>query len=361
MQALKIIAGKKAQSIIRDHGGLTADMVRIVLGASGGPKWLILRGLDDYIFGDWLVNSNTPKDMLGTSIGAMRMTLASTADPKQAFNDCIEAYLKFRYDKSGNADIWTRDMRQFFSQLFHQGRQQAILNNQQRRLNIIATRCRGIAGHPTSQALNILGMVKAYGFNRLSRQSLAKHFDRIIFNAPHSQLPVGGLKDMNMQKAALSADNMIDAIMASGSIPGIWHGIKDIKGAPKGMYRDGGITDYHFANSWDIDVKDQSHQIVLYPHFYSHITPGWFDKRIPSRRMTGKNWDHIVMLCPSDELVASLPHGKITDRKDFTDFSNEERISIWQQVIGQGYRMADEFEQLTNDGASLIDRMDLPE
>ena len=90
--------------------------------------------------------------------------------------------------------------------------------------------------------------------------------------------------------------------MASGSIPIVIEGVKDIDGAPKGVYRDGGIIDYHF------DLTFGPHKgLVLYPHFYSKPIPGWFDKSLTKRLPHVSSYDDVVMLVPSDEFIASLP------------------------------------------------------
>lgn len=34
--------------------------------------------------------------------------------------------------------------------------------------------------------------------------------------------------------------------MASGSIAVVMEGVRNIGGVPEGIYRDGGVTDYHF-------------------------------------------------------------------------------------------------------------------
>ncbi|WND01953.1 hypothetical protein QGN29_10375 [Temperatibacter marinus] len=356
MQSLKLLVGSKAQEIIRRNGGLFSDQVRLVLGASGGPKWLILRGLDDYIFGDWLLKSRTPKDLLGTSIGSMRMTAACTDDPKETFNDLLRVYCEMKYYKEQTYHDWTASAYDFFKEIFTDSRRKAIANGKDRRLNIIATRCRGLAGHPTSLFLNIVGLTKAYAQNLVDRKHLSKTFDRVIYSIEESGLPLDHLQEFNMLQGRIVSDNVVDILMASGSIPGVWESVVDIPHGPKGTMRDGGITDYHFDNKWVLGEDE----VVLYPHFYQHIVPGWFDKKLKRRRMSGSNWDNVVMLAPSDELVASLPGGKITDRTDFTAYSNDQRLKVWNHVIDAGYRMADEFQNLVENSECLIDRMELP-
>ncbi len=353
MKALRIIAGKTAKKRIIDNGGLTPDMVRMVLGASGGPKWLILRGLDDLIFGDWLLNSSRPIDLLGTSIGAWRMTLAATANPRKAFNLFEELYFGQQYDADGNRDLWTDDSYALARELIADGRSAEIVSNQQRRLNIISVRAKGIAGMRGAPYMNILGMIKAAALNFISRDTLDWAFDRALFSVNQSDLPLGPLDSFNRFDVPITEENLADVMMASGSIPGFWHEIADIEGAPKGAYRDGGVTDYHFGQDWDLKEG-----VILYPHFYSHMTPGWFDKAFKSRHAKGDSWNDTVMLCPTDDLVASLPYGKITGRTDFKDYSNEERLAIWAKVVQAGYQMADDFNDLMNASGAFVDRVE---
>ena len=39
------------------------------------------------------------------------------------------------------------------------------------------------------------------------------------------------------------------------------------------------------------------------------------------------------MLAPTEEFIARLPYGKIPDRQDFVDLSNEEREKSWATVL----------------------------
>ena len=49
MQVLDVYAGKNALARIKKEG-FSADLFDYMLGASGGPKWFVLAGLDRYIF-----------------------------------------------------------------------------------------------------------------------------------------------------------------------------------------------------------------------------------------------------------------------------------------------------------------------
>lgn len=55
MAAVDIYAGKKAVVRIINEG-FGPHLFDYVLGASGGPKWFILAGLDRYTFADYFQN-----------------------------------------------------------------------------------------------------------------------------------------------------------------------------------------------------------------------------------------------------------------------------------------------------------------
>jgi hypothetical protein len=69
---------------IRQHG-LRAEDVDIVPGASGGAKWLVIGGLDRYLFGELLqVPRVRPMHLIGSSIGSWRMACLPQQDPLAA-------------------------------------------------------------------------------------------------------------------------------------------------------------------------------------------------------------------------------------------------------------------------------------
>ena len=83
-----------------------------------------------------------------------------------------------------------------------------------------------------------------------------------------------------------------------------------------GMLFDGGIIDYHFDFSFR--RKDEAQKgLVLFPHFFDRITPGWFDKPLRWRKPSAEALSDVVMIAPTDEFVAKLPGAKVPDRNDF--------------------------------------------
>ena len=85
-------AGPKALSKIKD-GGLRADDVKVVAGAAGGPKWLVLGHLDRYLFSAFFRSRREPLYLLGSSSGAWRFAAACQADPLSAIQRFEDAYI----------------------------------------------------------------------------------------------------------------------------------------------------------------------------------------------------------------------------------------------------------------------------
>ena len=110
-------------------------------------------------------------------------------------------------------------------------------------------------------------------------------------------------------------------------------GVKDIVGARPGMYRDGGLIDYHF----DVDLtqvhEDGQTGLTLYPHFSHTPRAGWFDKKL-NRPVDASHYDHTVMLVPSEDFIAKLPYGKIPDRQQGST------SSFWGRRCHEDHRQA---------------------
>ncbi len=126
-------------------------------------------------------------------------------------------------------------------------------------------------------------MALAAGLNRISRNRLAFFFERALFCASEKIPPFASMNQFLLGIYRLTKSNFKAALLSSGSIPIAMEGISNINGVP-GVFRDGGILDYHL----DIPFLPHENGFVLYPHFYEHITPGWFDKslnRKPEERL----------------------------------------------------------------------------
>jgi hypothetical protein len=53
--------------------------------------------------------------------------------------------------------------------------------------------------------------------------------------------------------------------------------------------------------------------------------------------------DRTILVSPSDDFIANLPHGKIPDRTDFSNYEPADRERIWRHCVDACRALADEF------------------
>jgi len=166
-------------------------------------------------------------------------------------------------------------------------------------------------------------------------------FERALFFDGRDIPPFFDVAGFPLQRVMLRKNNLKDAILATGSIPLVISGVQDIAGAIPGMYRDGGVIDYHL----DLPQSDGG-RLALYVHFFDRIVPGWFDKKMSWRRPDPAHVDRTLLVSPSAEFVARLPHGKIPDRTDFANYAPQERVKVWRTVVAECEVLAEEFNDV---------------
>ncbi len=343
-----LFAGRKALPIIRDEG-LDPDRVQIVAGAAGGPKWLVLYGLDRLLFGQVFKDRREPLYLIGSSIGSWRFAAAAVEDPVAGLDNFKEAYFRQQYSPRPSPAEISREIRRILDAYIDDEKIGQILANPVIRSAMLAVRCRGSALASESFVRQGAALACAALGNALNRDWLRFFFERTLFQHPAGNGFWGDLNDFPGQKVDLTERNFRRAVMASGSIPMVMTGVQDIPGAKPGVYRDGGVIDYHLNLPFPADPD----RIVLFPHYTGRIIPGWFDKKVRWRKPVADYLDNVVMVAPSAEFTAALPLAKIPDRKDFVLFAGRdaERVDYWQTVVAQSRRLADEFYEAVQSGA----------
>jgi hypothetical protein len=335
---LKIFAGERALEHIRAKG-LQASDIKVLLGASSGPKWIVLHGIDRFLQTQFFDGNEADLELLGTSAGAWRMACYAHRETELAYQRLTEAYLEQRYSEKPSGREVYEGCQKIIRQFLGKDDAKALLSNPYRHLNLIVTQCHGLTAKHNKQ-IKSLGFGLAALNNRFTRKTLAWQFTRIMMQAQDSALLKSGLQDLPTRYARLSDENLENSLLATGSIPVIIDGVKDLAGP--GVYQDGGITDYAF----DLPLLPED-GFVLFPHFAKIPVPGWFDKGWinqykPWRKPSKENYSKTIMLVPSDEFVQSLPYQKIPDRHDFLNLSDEERISTWREVIKRSQALRDD-------------------
>ena len=346
MSALQLFAGPTALKQIQREG-LHADRFNMIVGASGGPKWFVLYGLDRYLFGEFFANRQLPLTTLGSSAGAWRLSCLGLHDPLAGIDRLATHYAGQRYSATPTVAEISREAQSLLDIVLGEDGATQIANNPVVRVNIIADRGRGLVASERRSAL-MAGLGLSALSNTVNRRLLGLWLQRTLFHAGPLSESLGSLQDFSTQFVSLNSKNVHKALLASGSIPLVLEGVSDIPGAAQGVYRDGGLTDYHF----DLPFH-KGDGLVLYPHFYSHFVPGWFDKLLPWRQADMRHFHNVLVLAPSPEFVSQLPYGKIPDRKDFETMDFATRYAYWQTVLSQSERLADEFAEIVRTGDGL--------
>ena len=344
--ALRIQAGAEALAHIRQHG-LQASDIDIIPGAAGGPKGIGLCGLDQAIFGSFLSQAPKKRTFIGSSIGSWRFAAIAAHGAQRGPELLAQLYNNIGFFKGMKAAQVSESCQRMLNQLLD-GKNHLLLAHPDMHLVVMMVRCNRALS--TDRLLPLgLALTGVYGSNLLSRRSLSLFMQRCYAysHTPDQRLAhITDSAEFGSQHIPLDQHNLMDILMASASIPLVMHGVADIAAAGKGMYRDGGMIDYH------LDLPYNSTGLVLYPHFSDRITPGWFDKSVKWRRHNTLNHQRTVLISPSASYMDSLPLKRLPDRKDFKLFvgRDAERKKIWETAIAESQRLGDEFLELVRTG-----------
>jgi len=348
--SIEIYAGQTARKKILEQG-FDSALFDVMAGASGGPKWFTLFGLDKYLFGEFFAQRQNPLHTIGSSAGSWRMACLAQKDPLRAIETLAHLYSHTVYSNKPDVHEISDKAEELLKEVLGDSGAKEIANNPIIQSHFIVAKAKGL-NQSENKAVQLLGLITAATANSLSRNHIKHFFERYIFHVQNSSFEQSFFQfdDLPTKYEPLTAERVHHTLMASGSIPLVLRGIQSIPDAPKGVYRDGGIVDYH------LDLKFNNKGLVLYPHFFPTIKPGWFDKGLKSRNASVDNYDNVVVITPSRSHVKSLPYQKISDRKDFEVLDADSRIKYWQTVLDESHRMADDFQALVEKNQG-IDRI----
>jgi hypothetical protein len=345
--SLELRAGPRAIEHIRRHGIAPAD-IACIPAAAGGPKGLALIPLDIWLFGDWLREARD-LELVGASIGAWRMAAAAQADPVAALDRLSEGYIGQHFPRRPTARYVSDECRALARRVLHGAR--ALRPRAGVTLSVITARARGVLNDTVSRP----AFARAAVANAVARPRLAAHLARVVFGTQPSPLWDDPLDAFGITHVPLTADNTEDALLASGSIPVVCEPVRDPAHAPRGLYWDGGLIDYHLLLPYPrlqsrhgvgTPATGGRLRLTLYPHFVPQVTPGWLDKHLPWRRHPhGHPWlDTMLLIAPSREFLHRLPQRRLPDRNDFYRYGpdNERRVRDWRSAIGECQRFAEQ-------------------
>ena len=336
-------AGPGAFESIQRHG-FAVERIGTLAGASGGAKWLVLSQIDRAIMSSIVPRFEDPVHTIATSIGAWRFACYAQSDPFAAMQRFEDAYIEQSYSEAPDIHEITAKSREILDFALGETGVTNILQHPVLRTHVMTVRARGIAASER-RSLLAASLFAAASLNAISRRTLALFFERVLFFDSRELPPCYEATGFPMQRVQLGENNLADVIVATGSIPLVLSGVQDIAGAAPGIYRDGGVIDYHLDLPHSV-----ADRLTLYPHFFDHIVPGWFDKKLSWRKPSPVHFERTILVSPSADFVSRLPHGKIPDRTDFVNYTPTERIRIWRTVVSACEALGDEFNNVIEQG-----------
>ncbi|HTY22713.1 MAG TPA: hypothetical protein VMC85_06260 [Desulfomonilaceae bacterium] len=328
MSYLQYKAGPSILGLIRDEG-LSPERVRVFAGPAGGPKWFVSVGFDRMLIKSRFLQRGSERVVLaGASAGAWRCLTMACADPLDAHERLRIAYSRNIFTAEDTPESISRALRNNVEAFVKPKDVSAILGHPVYSLAIHAVRAKGLAASENRKA-EAAALIAAAVMNFFSPSGVELVFERVIF---FSGLQAPDFLHGKFHGAAveLTSENLSSAALATGSLPYIVAGVRNVSGAPPGIYRDGGVVNYQLNQDYLPGVGG----ITLFFHYQERITPGWFDKPLFWRSPAAPQLERVLQVFPSPDFIRLLPDGRLPDRNDFIVYADNapERIRRWDEV-----------------------------
>ena len=342
MNRICIKAGKRAYEIIQD-GGFHLDRVTTYFGPATGPRWLIASGFDLTLLTKGLLGRARATHLVGSSAGALRFAAWLQPEPEKSYRQLLESYITTSYMRDATPATVLDSLMGIMNSYIEDDAIPFALASKKYRLAVITVRARNLVASELPWVQR-LGLGMAFLLNAIKRSYIHYFAERVVFyNGPKP--PAFCLRQgFRGRFIPLTEINFKYAIAASTAIPLVVAGVRNIYGAPMGMYRDGGLVDYHLTHNYAASNDD----IVLFFNHQERIIPGWLDKKLPYRLPCKDDLDNVLMIHPSPGFVAQLPGGKVPDRDDFATFVDDPatRIKNWWNAVEYARPLGEEFMEL---------------
>lgn len=343
---IRVKAGKKAFASIRESG-FDFNRVKTYVGPAVGPRWLAASGFDLTLIERGLLGNNYPALLTGASAGAFRMAAWLQPEPAKSYRRLMEAYINADYKRDDGPRRLLGEMEKIINSYLETDALSFALVHKKYRLAIVTARARNLAASETNWVQK-LGVGLAFACNALNASLLRLFYEQVVFY--YSPIPPKFCltKEFRGKTVPLNVANFKSAVLASGTIPLVIGGVKNIYGAPTGIYRDGGLFQYHFNQQYPMKDGD----LILFFHHQDQLVPGWLDKKLKYRRVPESYLENAVMVFPTDDFVANLPAGKVPDRDDLTELIDKPdvRKKRWRKAVELCAGLGEQFVELVESG-----------
>lgn len=346
MQILQYRAGAQALETLRRRGGLSPEDVSALVLPAIGPKWLVLYGIDRAIIrAGFLAAAARARRLLlfGASAGAWRGLAFSARDPARAIDALRDGYVMQHFTTEDSPAAISGAYRRLLHSVLSPEDLAHAARHPDLDLAIATVRARGPLANAQARRTQALSLGAAALLNALGPRTQRMFFERIVFStalrAPIEEPMHPMISAAPGQVLALTRENMLQAALASGTVPLYMQAVRDIPSAPQGLYMDGGFSDYHLnRHAPDPGIS------VLFLH-QRRIIPTWTDKFLPWRKPQREWLSNVLLVHPSEQFVRALPGGKVPTRHDFKELLHqpERRIERWRGVAERSQELGELF------------------
>jgi hypothetical protein len=355
MSQIRIKAGRRAYEIIKD-GGFSCDSISTYFGPAAGPRWLISSGFDlTLLNGDNLGHTRTVQ-LVGSSAGAWRFAAWLQPAAADCYQKFLDAYINIKYTRADTPSTVLGKFKDLINLYLEDDALPFALAHKKYRLVVITARARNFVASEKIW-LQKTGLIAAFLLNFFSRNNIYRFANRVVFYQGSKPPAFCFRPQFRGSFVQINEINFKYAVMASGAIPLVVAGVRDIYGAPRGVYRDGGLVDYHLTHQYAAKEDD----IVLFFHHQERIIPGWLDKKIVRRVPDAETLSNVLMIFPTQSFVEKLPGERIPDRTDFLTYIDdpETRIINWRKAVELAAPLGEEFLELVASGKikNIVERL----
>jgi hypothetical protein len=346
MGQLRIKAGKRAYEIIKD-GGFNYDSISTYFGPAAGPRWLVASGFDQTLLAGGILGRSRPVHLVGSSAGAWRFAAWLQPEAVVCYRKFLDAYINIKITKADTPASILEKFKDLMNLYLEDDALPFALAHKKYRLVVLTCRARNLVASEKIW-LQKTGLLTAYLLNFFSRNNIYRFADRVVFYQGGKPPAFCFRPQFRGSFVNINEFNFKCAVMASGAVPLVVGGVHDIYGAPYGVYRDGGLIDYHLTHQFAAREND----IVLFFHHQERIIPGWLDKNRIRRAPDDQTLSNVLMIFPAQSFVEKLPGKRVPDRTDFLTYIDDHatRVKNWRQAVELAAPLGEEFLELVAGG-----------
>jgi len=342
MADIAVRAGSRVFEMIQ-AGAFHFDRVTSYVGPAVGPRWLIAAGFDKTFLGNDLLGRQRPVVLAGSSAGALRFAAWLQPGALESYERLVDGYIHMSFDRDVTPRIVLDSVKAVIDGYIEDDAVPFALAHKRYRLAVTTARARNLAASEIDWIQRI-GLGCGFLANGLHAAWLNMFFRRVVFFSGPMPPRFCCREGFTGKTVPLNVANFRHALLASSAIPLVVSGVRDIFGAPNGVYRDGGLMDYHLNQRY----AEKGDEVVLLFHHQERIVPGWLDKRLRYREAAPDFIENVLMVQPTAEFIAKLPGGKIPDRDDFAHYVDDPglRIRNWRRAAALADSLGEQFLEL---------------